>query len=136
MLPCVTFVTHRIKYSLYISPLNYKNYIALILAVIIFIKFVAFDSKIWGTIFNSDEIAFVNQSCKFDNYDALPIQERYSANSFVLIIPYHSLCNSLFNFETLEWTDIVAELVLLNYGSPSIALSTSYNTKISPPPRV
>ena len=121
---------------MYIWPLNSKNYIALILAAIIFTKFVAVDSKLLGTIFNSDEIAFVNQSCKFDHYESLPVQESYSENSYVLTISYHSFCNSLFNFEILEWTDDVAELNFINYGSPIIALTTSYNSKISPPPQV
>lgn len=121
---------------MYIWPLNYKNYIALILAAIIFTKFVAVDSKLLGTIFNSDEIAFVNQSCKFNHYQTSPVQESYSEDSFVLNISYHSFCNSLFNFEIAEWTDEVAELSFKNYGAPFVALTTPYNSKISPPPKV
>jgi len=45
--------------------LKYKNYIAILLVAIIFTKFVVVDSQLLGTFFNSDEIAFVNQSCKF-----------------------------------------------------------------------
>ncbi|HSI68871.1 MAG TPA: hypothetical protein VK941_01455 [Gillisia sp.] len=116
--------------------MNYKNYIAFLLVAIIFIKFVAVDSKLLGTIFNSDEIAFVNKSCKFDYYKILPVQESYSESSFALTISYHSFCNSSFNFEIAEWTDEVAELNFINYGSPIIALRTSYNSKISPPPQV
>ena len=121
---------------MYICPLNYKNYIALILAAIIFTKFVAVDSKLLGSIFNSDEIAFVNQSCEFNQYQTPPVQESFSEESFVLNINYHSFCNSVFNFEIAEWTDEVVEVSFKNYGSPIIALPTSYNSKISPPPQV
>ncbi len=121
---------------MYIWPLNFKNYIALILAAIIFTKFVVVDSKLLGTFFNSDEIAFVSQSCKFNNYKSPPVQETYSEDSFVLNISYHSFCNSLFNFEIAEWTDEVEELSFKSYGSPVIALTISYNSNISPPPQV
>ena len=114
----------------------YKNYIAILLAAIILTKFVAIDSKLLGTIFNSNEIAFVNQSCKFNNYQFSPVQESYSEDSFVLNISYHSFCNSLFNFEIEDWTDGVEELSFKSYGSPIIALTISYNSNISPPPQV
>lgn len=121
---------------MHIWNLNYKNYIGLILAAIILTKFVAVDSKLLGTIFNSDEIAFVNQSCEFNQFQTSPVQESYSEDSFVLNISYHSFCNSLFNFEIAEWTDEVAELSFQKYGFPIIALTKSYNSKISRPPQV
>ncbi|MBK5193653.1 MAG: hypothetical protein JJE07_10665 [Flavobacteriaceae bacterium] len=121
---------------MYIWPLKYKNYIAILLAAIIFTKFVVVDSKLLGKIFNSDEIAFVNQSCKFNNYQFSPVQESYSEDSFVLNISYHSFCNSLFNFEIADWTYEIEELSFKGYGSPVIALTTSYNSNISPPPQV
>ena len=121
---------------MYIWLLNFKNYIALFLAAIILTKFVAVDSKLLGPIFNSDEIAFVNQSCEINQYQAPPVQESYGEESFVLNISFDSICNSLFNFKLEEWTDEVAEPSFINYGSPIIALTTSYNSKISPPPQV
>ncbi len=121
---------------MYIWPLNYKNYIALILAAIVFTKFVVIDSKLLGTIPNSDEIAFVNQSCKFNNYQFSPVLESYSEDSSVLNIGYNSYCNPLYNFEIGDWTLEVEEPSFKNYGSPVIALTRSYSSKISPPPQI
>lgn len=118
------------------GSLNYKNYIALLLTALIFTKFVAVDSKLLGTIFDSDKIAFVNESCELIKYQAPPVQESYSQDSFVLNIGYHSFCNSLFNFEIAQWSEEVAEFSFKNYGSPNIALTKSYNSKVSPPPQI
>ncbi|HET8752781.1 MAG TPA: hypothetical protein VFM59_00350 [Salinimicrobium sp.] len=105
------------------------------MAALILTKFVAIDSKILGQVFNSDKITFVKKTCKFNDFQKPNDQDTFGESSLGLTISYHAFCNSLFNFEFLEWTNQVEERNFQEYGSPRTTLSTIYKHKVSPPPR-
>lgn len=132
----VTKVTQNGNKNFYIRSMKFKNYIALVLAIIIFAKFIAIDSRLLGAVFNSNQITLVKTSCKFNGFSSSNFPDTLSESPSGHIISLHSFCNSFFDFKLEKCTLESEEFNFHRFNSPLAGLHAIFDNRISPPPKV
>lgn len=115
-----------------------NSYIAIFFSVIFFGKFLMMDAKILVTIFDADEIAYVNPFCKKQNVKIFNnnSQEVITEDKKSLYLNIDSFCNAPFKFEVFTWESrfFTEETRAYTHHTPS--LPESAKDRFYPPPRV
>lgn len=116
-----------------------KTHIALLLVSIFLAKFVAIDADGLNALFSGNDIAFVNQYCKTENFpkQSNKTADYSEADLFASqIIALNGFCTSQFQFEFHAWETSVSEATVIFNEHFTSRLSYLYLDNTSPPPRL
>lgn len=134
----VTKVTKiKFKIPIFEPRMNLNSYIAIFFSVIFFGKFLVMDSKILVTIFDADEIAYVNPFCEKQNVkiQGQNSQEDLAEDNKTLNLTIDSFCNAPFQFEVFTWESRIISEETRAYADHSPSLPESAKDRFYPPPR-
>ncbi len=117
--------------------MHFKTYIAIFFSVVFFGKFLVMDSKLLVTIFDADEISYVNPFCEKQNVkiQGHSSQEDLAEDNRTLNLTLDSFCNAPFKFEVFTWESRIITEETLGFAHPSPSLPESAKDRFYPPPR-
>ncbi|SFN76855.1 hypothetical protein [Salegentibacter flavus] len=115
-----------------------NSYIAIFFTLVFLGKFFMLDSKFLGSILETENIAWVNSYCENNLLNSS--EENKSADfeqaANALVINADAICNSPFNFSSLNWPAAQAEPNFQYYDYRNPAVISAYHDKFYPPPKV
>ncbi|MGY5851682.1 hypothetical protein [Salegentibacter sp. F14] len=115
-----------------------KSYIAVFFALVFLGKFIMLDAKMLGSVMDSENISWVNSLCGNKALDSSQNDHQADLNqaSDQLVISADAICNSPFNFSSLDWPVAQAEPNFQYYDYRNPAVISAYHDKFYPPPKV
>lgn len=118
--------------------MDLKPYIAIFFAVLFFGKFLMMDSNILVVLLDPNEVAYVNPFCekhkaalndKAPSTDLIPASDSFS-------IAIDSFCNAPFQFEIVQWEEMLVQTVYQHYPYTTLTPPQIFRDNYYPPPKI
>ena len=114
-----------------------NSYIAIFFSVIFFGKFLVMDSKILVTIFDADEVVYINPFCKKQNVKTQSNNsvEALAEDNESMDFTIDSICNAPFKFEVFTWESRIIPEEIRLFTDRTLPLPEFAKDRFYPPPR-